>query len=48
MVRVIVMLVLTFLAGVAVLESVEAARFSMYCSDAAFIRAASLSRWETR
>ena len=45
-VRVVVVLVVaTFLAG----EVVEAAaRFSMYQSDAAFVRAASLSLWEMR
>ena len=36
------------LVDMAVLEPVEAAHFSMYCSDAVFVRAASLSRWETR
>ena len=47
-VRVVVVLVVAFLAA-GVLEAVAAAaRFSLYRSEAAFVRAASLSLWATR
>ena len=45
---VVVVLVLIFLANVAMLTLVKAARFSKYCSDAIFVRAASLSYWKMR